>query len=123
MNELTQKLIFALVVLPILIGIFRGAKEMSIVAGAVTVALFFANIDKFSRFKGGGIEAELHTAVKEALFAGLDDGQMDGWDKSKLEQFIEKNGLKKNGETEEWLRDLDYFLLNHKLRREAAWQS
>jgi hypothetical protein len=69
MNDLTQKLIVALVIVPILLAVFRGPKEMAIVAGAIGVALFFANIDKFSRFKGGGIEAELRTAVGEAYAA------------------------------------------------------
>jgi hypothetical protein len=215
MNDLTQKLIVALVLVPILLSIFRGAKDMGIAATAICVALFFANLDKFSRFKGGagGIEAELRTAVneayaaieqlkelglslsspivdelavsgrmlqyihlkyklarvakiaetlkklgasekeieevcsiiyervtndhmrrvlhslrssnpgKESLFEGLEDGKMDGWDKSKLEKFIKDSGLKKSEQTEEWIRDLDYFLKNRKLRREEQWQS
>jgi hypothetical protein len=69
MNDLTQKLIVALVIVPILLAIFRGPKEMTIAAGAIGVALFFANLDKFSRFKGGGIEAELRTVVNEAYAA------------------------------------------------------
>ena len=188
---------------------------MGIAATAICVALFFANLDKFSRFKGGagGIEAELRTAVneayaaieqlkelglslsspivdelavsgrmlqyihlkyklarvakiaetlkklgasekeieevcstiyervtndhlrrvlhslrssnpgKESLFEGLEDGKMDGWDKNKLEKFIKDSGLKKSEQTEEWIRDLDYFLKNRKLRREEQWQS
>jgi hypothetical protein len=213
MNDLTQKLILSMVIVPVLFGIFRGPKEMGLAAAAITVAMFFANLDKFSRFKGAGIDAELKTAVsdayaaieqlkelglsvsspivdelavsgrmlqylplknkleqvekirqtlrklgasdkeinetcstlydrvtedhmgrilhglresnpgKESLFEGLDTGKMSGWDRSKLEKFINDNGLKKNGETEEWIRDLDYFLETRKLRREDEWQS
>src|SRR5215467_2718409 len=54
MNDFTQRLIAILLVVPILVGIFRGTKEMGIAAGAIIVALFFANLDKFSRFEGGG---------------------------------------------------------------------
>jgi hypothetical protein len=39
------------------------------ITAAIFVALVFANLDKFSRFKGAGIEAELRTAVNEAYAA------------------------------------------------------
>jgi hypothetical protein len=210
MSYLTLILIVALVIVPILFGIFRRPKEMSIAAGAIIVALFFANLDRFSRFKGAGIEAELRTAVheayvaieqlkdlglslsspivdemsvgllqyyhvnyklervvkikealkklgasekeiedacssiyrrvthdhmkrvldcllrsntgKESLIKGLSDDETYNWDKSKLEKFIKDNELKKSEETEEWIRDLDYFLKNGKVRREEQWQ-
>jgi len=54
MNDFTQRLIAILLVVSILVGIFRGTKEMGIAAGAIIVALFFANLAKFSRFEGGG---------------------------------------------------------------------
>ena len=54
MNDFTQRLIAILLVVPILVGIFRGTNGMGIAAGAIVVALFFANLDKFSRFEGGG---------------------------------------------------------------------
>lgn len=73
MNEMNQKLIIALVVIPILLGIFRSPKEMGIAVLAIGLALVFSNIDKFSRFKGtfkgAGLEAELKTAVDEAYAA------------------------------------------------------
>jgi hypothetical protein len=73
MNDMNQKLIIALVVIPILLGIFRSPKEMGIAVLAIGLALFFSNIDKFSRFKGtfkgAGLEAELKTAVNEAYAA------------------------------------------------------
>jgi len=212
MNDFTQKLIAILLIVPILVGIFRGTKEMGIAAGAIVVALFFANLDKFSRFKSGGTEAQLQTTITEAnaaigqlkelglslsspmvdelamsgrmlqdiplkyklervakiaetlkklgaseneieevcftiyervandhmrrvlhslrssnsgeesLFEGLEEGKMDGWDKSRLEKFIKDNDLKKNKQTEEFIRDLEYFLQNRKLRREEQWQ-
>jgi hypothetical protein len=55
MNDLTLKLIIALVIVPILLAIFRGATEMGLAVTAIIGALFFAKIDKFSSFKGGGI--------------------------------------------------------------------
>jgi hypothetical protein len=213
MNDITQKLIVALVIVPVLLAVFRGPKEMAIAAGAIGVALFFANIDKFSRFKGGGIEAELRTAVgeayaaieqlkelgislsspivdelaisgrmlqfihlkyklervakiadtlrrlgaspaeieevcstlyqrvtsdhirgvlrslreanpeKEPLFKGVDDGKMDDWDRVRLETFIKENQLKTTEDTQEWMRDLEFFLRTRTLRREEQWQS
>src|SRR5437762_11794238 len=69
MNDLTQKLIVALVIVPILVGIFRGWKEMGVTVGAIGISLFFANMDKFTSFKGGGIEAKLRTAVNDAYAA------------------------------------------------------
>jgi hypothetical protein len=212
MNDFTQKLIAILVIVPVLVGIFRGTKEMGIAAGAIIVALFFANLDKFWRFKGGRTEAQLRTAVTEAyaaiaqlkelglslsspimdelamsgrmlqhihvkytlervakiaatlkklgaseteieevfsslyervtndhmrrvlhslrssnpekefLFEGLEEGKMDGWDKSRLEKFIKDSGLKKSEQTEELIGDLEFFLKNRKLRREEQWQ-
>ncbi len=41
-----------------------GAMSLSVVAGAIGMA--FANLDKFSRIKGAGFEAELKKAVDEA---------------------------------------------------------
>ncbi|MGY3488743.1 hypothetical protein ACVW1C_006626 [Bradyrhizobium sp. USDA 4011] len=67
MNELTQKLVVALVVFPILLGVFRSKGEMSLSIVAISLALFFVNLDKFARFKTpGGFEAELKTAVDKA---------------------------------------------------------
>jgi hypothetical protein len=69
MNDLTQKLIAALVIVPILLAIFRGPKEMSIAASAIVAALIFANLDKFKYFKVLGTEGELRTAVDDAYAA------------------------------------------------------
>jgi hypothetical protein len=213
MNDLTVKLIIALVFVPVLLAIFRGPAEMTAAGAAIAVALFFANIDKFARFKGGGIEAEMRTAVteayaaiaqlrelgvalsgpivdemavsgrmlqylplkgkleraakieetlrklgaseseveeatstlyyrvindhiikilyslkgsnpgKEALFEGLSDGKMNGWDKAKLDKFIKDNNLKTSDDAAELFQDLDFFLKNKRLRREELWQS
>ena len=60
MNDFTQRLIAILLVVPILVGIFRGTKGMGIAAGAIVVALFFANLDKFSRFGRGGNRPPWH---------------------------------------------------------------
>jgi hypothetical protein len=34
---------------------------------------------------------------KAALFQGLEEGKMDGWDRNKLQGFIEQNKLNLNG--------------------------
>lgn len=60
---------------------------------------------------------------KKSLFEGLDRWDIYDWDRAKLDKFISDNDLKKNEETEESIRDLDYFLKNRKLRREDLWQS
>jgi hypothetical protein len=56
MNDFTQRLIAILLVVPILVGIFRGTKEMGIAAGAIIVALFFANLDKFRASRAAGTD-------------------------------------------------------------------
>lgn len=213
MNELTQKLIIALVIVPVLLGIFRSPKEMGIAAAAIGLALCFANLDKIARFKAAGVEAEMKAAVDKAyaaidelkqlglslsspivdelaisgrmlqyihlkyklervakieetlrklgasekeveeacatiygrvtndhtrrifyslkeanpdkgpLFEGIDDGKMDGFNREQLEKFIQDNKLKRSEATEEWFRDLDFFLKNKRLRRDDQWQS
>jgi hypothetical protein len=70
MNELTQKLVVTIVVIPVLLGVFRSKGEMSLSILAIGLALFFVNLDKFTRFKApGGFEAELRTAVDKAYAA------------------------------------------------------
>ena len=60
---------------------------------------------------------------RETLFEGIDDWNMDNWDKNKILEFLKKEKLNKDKETEEDFLDLDYFLKNKKLRREDKWQS
>src|SRR5882672_869621 len=69
MSDLTQKLIVALVIVPVLLGIFRSKTEMALSIGAIGLALFFVNLDKFTRFKTPGFEAELKTVVNKAYAA------------------------------------------------------
>jgi hypothetical protein len=69
MNDLTQKLVFAMVIVPVLIGIFRTRTEMGLSIVAIASALFFVNLDKFTRFKTPGFEAELRTVVNKAYAA------------------------------------------------------
>lgn len=49
-----------------LFGLKGMAAEMGIAVAASAVFLAFANLDKFSKFKGAGFEAELRNAVDEA---------------------------------------------------------
>jgi hypothetical protein len=43
--------------------------EMGISISAIAVTLFFVNLDKFKRFKGAGIEAEMQDAVNKTYAA------------------------------------------------------
>jgi hypothetical protein len=69
MSDLNQKLIVALVVLPILLGLFRSSTEMWLSIVALGLALMFANIDRITRFKAPGFEAELQAAVTKVYAA------------------------------------------------------
>ncbi len=55
-----------LVVSVFLFGLKGMAAEMGIAVAASAVFLAFANLDKFSKFKGAGFEAELREVVTEA---------------------------------------------------------
>jgi hypothetical protein len=210
MNDLTQKLILVLVVVPIIFGIFRSWKEMACTAAVIGIALVFANLHKIALIKGagGGIEVELKTAVreayaaieqlkelglslsspivdelalsgkplsyihlkykleqaakisetlkklgastkeideitaplyqrvtethfghilsslqqsntdKEAIFRGWHQWKLSEWNMNRLEDFIKDNALNRSGETQESIKDLEYFQKNRKLRRE-----
>ncbi|PKG54058.1 MULTISPECIES: hypothetical protein [Halomonadaceae] len=213
MSKINLSLIAALVVIPTGFGAFKMPTEMGLAITAIALALAFANLDKFSRFKGGGFEAELKSAVEKTYAAleelkdlalslsapivdelaisgrmlqyiplqhkldrvekissvlrdlgasdgeindacstiiqrvkvdhiksvlqclksenetkidvleGIDNQNIDNWDKSSLEKFISDHALKKNEEVDEWIQDLDYFIHAKKLRREDQWQS
>src|SRR5688572_24537628 len=70
-DEMNQKLLIALVIIPVLFGIFKGWKEMGAATAAVGLALAFANLDKIKSFKGAGFEAEMKEAVTKA-YAAID---------------------------------------------------
>ncbi|ENM5776423.1 hypothetical protein V4V55_003905 [Vibrio mimicus] len=55
-----------LIVSVFLFGLKGMATEMGIAVAASAVFLAFANLDKFSKFKGAGFEAELREVVTEA---------------------------------------------------------
>jgi len=58
---------FGLLVVSIfLFGLKGMVAEMGIAVAASAVFLAFANLDKFSKFKGAGFEAELRSVVNEA---------------------------------------------------------
>lgn len=72
MNTLRISLIVALIVLPTLFGFLKMPTEMGLAIGAIGISLFFANLEKFVRFKGAGFEAELRTAV-DKTYAALEE--------------------------------------------------
>ena len=70
MNDWTQKLILALVMVPTLLVIFGTPKgPVLVVAGSICVALAFANLDKIESFSSIFFEAKLRTAVEKAYAA------------------------------------------------------
>ncbi len=69
MKILNLTLISALVTAPISFGIMKRPAEMGLSIAAIGIALAFANLDRFQRFKGAGFEAELRTAVDKTYAA------------------------------------------------------
>ena len=72
MSRLNTALIIALVVIPTVFGAFKMPAEMGWAIASIGLALIFANLEKFSRFKGAGFEAELRTAV-EKTYAAIEE--------------------------------------------------
>jgi hypothetical protein len=72
MTDLNQKLIVALVLIPVLLGIFRTTTEMWLSIVALGLALMFANIDRITRFRAPGFEADLQAVVTKA-YAAIDE--------------------------------------------------
>ncbi|EHA1080856.1 hypothetical protein I8Y06_001678 [Photobacterium damselae] len=67
MNKLLNFCGFALLVVSVfLFGLNAQSVEMGIAVAASGIFLAFANLDKFTRFKGAGFEAELKSVVQEA---------------------------------------------------------
>jgi hypothetical protein len=60
---------------------------------------------------------------KAPLFQGIDEGKMNSWDQSTVENFITSNGLVKNDEIDERFLDLEFFERTKTLRRPDRWQS
>ena len=60
-------LICSLVIIPAVFGYLKMPKEMGLSILAIAIALSFNNLEKFSKFKGAGFEAELNTAVNKNL--------------------------------------------------------
>jgi len=69
MSRLNTTLIIALVVIPTIFGALKMPAEMGWAIASIGLALIFANLEKFSRFKGAGFEAELRTAVDKTYAA------------------------------------------------------
>lgn len=64
--------ILALVAIPVYFGYLKQPTEMGILVGAISLALFFLNLDKFSKFSGAGMSAELRIVTEEA-YATLEE--------------------------------------------------
>lgn len=62
-------LILALAIIPTIFGFQGMPKEMGLSIAALFLALVFLNIEKISRFKGGGFEAEFREVVNKAYAA------------------------------------------------------
>ncbi|MDW6001876.1 hypothetical protein [Vibrio mangrovi] len=67
MNKLLNLCGFGLLIVSVfLFGLNGQSIEMGIAVAASAIFLAFANLDKFTRFKGAGFEAELKSVVQEA---------------------------------------------------------
>jgi hypothetical protein len=62
----------SLIITAIIFGINNLATEMGLIIAAHGVALFFLNLEKFKKFKGAGIEAEMKEVVSKA-YAAIED--------------------------------------------------
>lgn len=70
MNKIVNGvLIVILVVIPTTFGFLNMPTQMGLSIAGCSLALAFANLDKFARFKGAGFEAELKEAVDKAYAA------------------------------------------------------
>lgn len=68
---MTYALIFLLVGAVYLFGLRRAPKEMAVAVAGMSIALFFVNLESFTRFSALGVVADLNTAVKKA-YAAID---------------------------------------------------
>lgn len=71
-NAINFILIIALVIVPITLSIIEKTAAASLSLIALSFALVFWNLDKFSEFKGAGFAAKLNNAVSEA-YAAIDE--------------------------------------------------
>lgn len=71
-NTVNFILIVALVATPITLAVIEKTAAASLSLIALSFALVFWNLDKFSEFKGAGFAAKLNTAVSEA-YAAIDE--------------------------------------------------
>ena len=62
-------LILILIVIPTYFGYKKCPKEMFLSILSISLALSFLNINKITRFKGGGIEVEMREVVDKAYAA------------------------------------------------------
>ncbi|NTV19046.1 MAG: hypothetical protein HGA83_06425 [Bacteroidales bacterium] len=71
-NTVNFILIVALVATPITLAVIEKTAAASLSLIALSFALVFWNLDKFSEFQGAGFAAKLNTAVSEA-YAAIDE--------------------------------------------------
>lgn len=71
-NTVNFILIVALVATPITLAVIEKTAAASLSLIALSFALVFWNLEKFSEFKGAGFAAKLNTAVSEA-YAAIDE--------------------------------------------------
>ena len=60
--------------------------------------------------------------VEKKLFTKIGEINIDVWDLKRVRQTLKENGIEPDGELKEAILDLEYYLENHKLRRESKWQ-
>jgi hypothetical protein len=69
---MSPALIALLVVVPCIFGVVSMPAQMGLATAAIIAALFFANVERFEKFKVAGMEAEVRKAVEQA-YAAIED--------------------------------------------------
>jgi len=68
-TNINPLLITALILIPLIFGIYKMPAEMAISAGTISMSLFFCNINKFEQFTAWGWSAKVRAAVDKAYAA------------------------------------------------------
>ena len=95
-----------------------GASQQEIEAATATIYARLA--DDHLNIVAGALES---ANPDKKAFLETARSQMEGWDRSKFEQFIAENALTKNDGVEQAILDLEYFREHKTLRRPELWQS
>lgn len=60
--------------------------------------------------------------LEKKLFTKIDEINVEDWDLKRVRQALKENEVEAEGELKETILDLEFYIENHKLRRESKWQ-